>query len=514
MDTKVISRIVLGFGIAALVSSAITIVVVRDAAQIALWTLIGGLVLIGAFLATNRGGLSRTFSGKATTFYAVTAVTGALLVGLLTAGNYVALQKKATWDVTAAKLYTLSEDTTRTVSGLKEEVKITAFYGAQDPSYAAARSLFERYEALSDKLKVEFVDPYSNPQLVKEKDIRENGARIIVSAGPNEARVNSVAEEGLTNGILKVLRSSEKIVYFTKGHGEADPEDTANESGYGAIVKKLADEGLRVKTLQLTTENVPADAAAVLVMGPRTAFFQPEVDALKAFVDRGGSLLVALEPGVQDPLLQKLMEEYGFLYDNAMIVDPVSRILGGGAAIPVVQRYVSHAITEEFDLATLFPTSRPVVSRGDAEPRPTVLATSNPSAWGESDLVSPQVSYDEGEKRGELGIVAVEERAATRDPEAKPGTPVKQSRIAAFGDSEFANNKFMRMGGNSDFFLNTVNWLAAQDERITIRPRQREASRLLLTENQTRFLNIFSLNALPMLVLAAGLSVWLVRRAK
>jgi ABC-type uncharacterized transport system involved in gliding motility auxiliary subunit len=509
MDTKVISRIVLGFGIAALVSSAITIVVVPAGASIALWTLIGGLVLIAAFVLTNRTGVARTFSGKATTFYAVTVVAGALLIGALAAGNYVAVQKKATWDVTANKLYTLAEDTTKTVTGLKDEVKITAFYGAQDQAYPSAKNLFDRYQSMSDKVKVEFVDPYANPQLVKDKDIRENGARIIVSAGRNEARVNGPTEEGLTNGILKVLRSREKIVYFTKGHGEANPEDESTETGYGAMSKKMQDEGLRVKTLQLATEAIPEDAAAVVVLGPRSAFFQPEVDALRAFVDRGGSMMVALEPGVQDPVLQKLMEDYGYVYDNALIVDPVSRILGGGAAIPVVQKYVQHAITEDFDLATLFPTARPVVSRGDANPRPTVIATSNPSAWGETNLTNPQASYDEGEKRGELGIVAVSERT---QKDAKEDA--KASRIIAAGDSEFANNKFMKMGGNSDLFLNMMNWMTSQDDRITIRPKQREASRLLLTENQTRFLNIFSLNALPMLVLAAGLSVWLVRRAK
>lgn len=509
MDTKVISRIVLGFGIAALVSSAITIVVVPQGAQIALWTLIGGLLLIATFVATNRSGVARSFSGRATTFYAVSVVTGVLLVGLLTAANYVAIKKKASWDVTESKLYTLADDTTKTVSNLKDEVKITAFFGGQDQAYPAAKNLLDRYLALSDKVKVEFVDPYSNPQLVKEKDIRETGPRIIVSAGRNEARVAAVSEEGVTNGILKVLRSSEKIVYFTSGHGEANPEDESGEEGYGAIVKRLADEGLRVKRLQLTTQAVPEDAAAVLVMGPRTTFFQPEVDALRSYADRGGNLLVALEPGFEDPLLQKMMEDFGVLYDNALIVDPLSRILGGGAAIPVVQKYASHDITDEFELATLFPTARPVVSRGDADPRPTVIATSNPSGWGETNLQNPQASYDEGEKRGELGIVAVVERLPK-----DAGPESKAARIVAFGDSEFANNKFLKMGGNTDFFLNAVNWMAGQEDRITIRPKQREASRLLLTEAQTRFLNIFSLNALPMLVLAAGLSVWLVRRAK
>lgn len=87
-------------------------------------------------------------------------------------------------------------------------------------------------------------------------------------------------------------------------------------------------------------------------------------------------------------------------------------------------------------------------------------------------------------------------------------------RIFAVGDADFASNQYGQMGGNADLFLNAVNWLAAQEDWITIRPRSREASRLLLTEADARFLNLFSMSVLPMLVLGAGLSVWLVRRAK
>jgi ABC-type uncharacterized transport system involved in gliding motility auxiliary subunit len=133
-----------------------------------------------------------------------------------------------------------------------------------------------------------------------------------------------------------------------------------------------------------------------------------------------------------------------------------------------------------------------------------VLALTNPTAWGETTPDAAEVKFDEGEKRGALGLAAAVTKKAG-DAEA---------RMVVFGDADFADNQFEKAGGNSDLFLNAVNWLASQEARITIRPKQREASRLVLTEEDARFLNLFSMNGLPMLVLAIGLSVWLVRRAK
>jgi ABC-type uncharacterized transport system involved in gliding motility auxiliary subunit len=239
-------------------------------------------------------------------------------------------------------------------------------------------------------------------------------------------------------------------------------------------------------------------------MGPTRPYFETEVAALRTYLANGGRLLVGLEPGFSDPALEGLLGEWGFELDNALVVDPLSKVMGGSVAIPVVKQYAGHEITKGFDLLTLFPTSRPVTARGDKEPRPLVLALTNPTAWGETHPESGQVQYDEGEKRGALGLVAVV---------SKP-SGANETRIVVVGDSEFANNQFEKAGGNADLFLNTVNWLASQESRITIRPKKRESTRLLLTESDAAFINLFSMNGLPMLVLAIGLSVWLVRRAK
>lgn len=501
MDRRIVSRIGLGFGIALLVSALASSLLVGSGAASVQAAL--GLAGIAFFFATNKGSMGRTFSGRATWFYGFTAVTTVVLLGILVAANYVAARKKVSWDLTKSGIYTLAEDTVKTLAGLQEEVKVTAFYGPADPEYPGLRDLLDRYKAKSDKLSVEYVDPYSNPQLVEQKGIRVGGPRVIFARGTTEARATEISEEALTNALVKVLRSGEKKLYATTGHGERDLAD-GSERGYAHAAKGLADEGLEVQKLALTQGEIPADAAALLILAPEKPFFEPEIAALRGFLEKGGRLLVSLEPGFSDPALQKLLEDYGLIFDEALVVDPLSRLMGGGAAIPVVQTYAQHEISKEFQLATMFPTARPITARGDSTPRATILALSNPSAWGETNLEDPQARYDEGEKRGQLGLAAVVSKPAGD----------KETRIVAFGDADFASNQYESAAGNRDLFLNSVNWLASQEARITIRPRTREGSRLVLTENDARFLNLFSINVLPMLVLGAGLSVWLVRRSK
>lgn len=504
MKLGTLSRIALGFGIALVVSSAAMLILVPGSGGMSTGQAVVGIGLIVFYFLTNKGALGRTFAGRGTLYYGTTAVITLLLVGALGALNFIAVKQKTSWDLTKAKLFTLAPETTDLLRSLEEEVQVMAFFGAHDPQYEGVKDLLGRYERETDKLAVRFVDPDKEPQLVQEKNITQHGPRVLFAMGAAEAKADEISEEGFTNALRKLLHTSSRTIYFVTGHGEGDLED-ATERGYAQIAKRLEAEGIEHKTLHLSSQAVPEDAAALAILAPQRPFMEEEVASLRSWLEGGGKLFVALEPGFEDPGLLGLLEDYGFLFESALIVDPLSKLFGGGDAIPVVQQYVEHAITRGFRFQTIFPTARPITSRGDVDPRPLVLAATNPSAWGETDWQSGMVEFNpEKERRGALGIVALLEK----------GEGEEQVRIAAFGDADFVTNRFVQAGGNADLFLNTLNWLSSQEERITIRPKQRAASRLVLTEADAKFLNFFSIAAMPMLVLAVGLSVWLVRRSR
>ena len=84
--------------------------------------------------------------------------------------------------------------------------------------------------------------------------------------------------------------------------------------------------------------------------------------------------------------------------------------------------------------------------------------------------------------------------------------------MVVIGDSDFPTNSVLGVQGNRDFFLNTVNWLAQQENLIAIRPREPEDRRLTLTADAQSRIFMLSVFLLPGLVFAAGIYSWYGRR--
>jgi ABC-type uncharacterized transport system involved in gliding motility auxiliary subunit len=73
-------------------------------------------------------------------------------------------------------------------------------------------------------------------------------------------------------------------------------------------------------------------------------------------------------------------------------------------------------------------------------------------------------------------------------------------------------NGYLGIPGNRDLFLNTVNWLAQQENLISIRPKDPEDRRVSLTSDQAKLIFWLSILIIPGLILAAGVQTWWRRR--
>jgi ABC-type uncharacterized transport system involved in gliding motility auxiliary subunit len=174
----------------------------------------------------------------------------------------------------------------------------------------------------------------------------------------------------------------------------------------------------------------------------------------------------------------------------------------------------SHPISRELaDTALVFPTARSLVALTGAAVTPTPLALTSPEAWGETDVKGVfergVARRDQGEKVGPLPLAMAVEKEVKGE-----GKRSDHVRLVAAGDGDFFTNKYLQLGGNRDFAMNAVGWLAEQEDRITIRPKNREASLVMLTEAQATALKFLSVDVLPVSLLGLGLAVWLVRRSR
>jgi gliding motility-associatede transport system auxiliary component len=144
------------------------------------------------------------------------------------------------------------------------------------------------------------------------------------------------------------------------------------------------------------------------------------------------------------------------------------------------------------------------------------------NSWGETNLKSltggQPAKMDEGDKKGPVSLAAAVSAPAPSAPAPKEagtaGEPPKkpETRLVAFGDSDFASNGALGITGNRDLFLNTVNWLAQQENLIAIRPRDPEDRRITLTADQERRIFYLTVLIVPGLVLLAGVQTWWRRR--
>jgi ABC-type uncharacterized transport system involved in gliding motility auxiliary subunit len=213
--------------------------------------------------------------------------------------------------------------------------------------------------------------------------------------------------------------------------------------------------------------------------------------------------------------------------------------MGGDYFMPIVSEYEYHEITSEFRYATFFPYARSV---SVAEEKPEgisvdILAKTSTNSWSERQLTETQVAFNKDEdKEGPISIAAVvtvepkdepkEEKETEEEEKDKKETEVKEEkqteeaekikqegRLAVFGDSDFATNRYFNFSGNGNFFLNTVNWLTEEADLISIQPKTSSPRTIHMTATQGRILFFVSLIILPLIVLVTGISVWVRRRS-
>jgi ABC-type uncharacterized transport system involved in gliding motility auxiliary subunit len=343
-------------------------------------------------------------------------------------------------------------------------------------------------------------------------------------------RVTTDSEQDLTNALIKVLNPQEKRVYFLSGHGEKDPANTDERTGYSALVEALRRDNFEFGPLVLAqTNQIPENATVVVIAGPTTDLLESEVELLRGYLARQGKLLVMLDPPDLKtprpfPRLTGLLKEWGVNVSETVIVDVSG--LTNVATVPVAAPpYPNHAITDRFNLITMFPMARAITpaegAPADRSPQPFVQTT--PRAWAETDIATleaqdgPRPDPDKGDVTGPVPVAVAVATPAKTDapaPEQKEGEEQKspETRLAVFGDSDFVANAYLGLEGNSNLFLNTVNWLAQQESLIAIRAKDPADRRLTMTANQATAMFWVSIVLIPAAVIGAGVFSWWRRR--
>jgi ABC-type uncharacterized transport system involved in gliding motility auxiliary subunit len=351
------------------------------------WTAVG-VALILAHLLLRWEDVVRRIGGRQIRYGTNTLILSLVVLAILGIGNYLVNSHTKRWDLTKAQRYSLSEQTQKIAEGLKEDVTITYFHEtAQMPQ---AQDRLKQYQALSPKLKVQFVDPFKEPAKAREFDI-SLVPTLVLQRGAKREKITKDSEQDITNALVKVTRTETRTVCFLEGEGERDPDD-AGDTGYSQLKAGLASGGYGVQKTMLKDAKVPAECTTLIIAGPQKDLLPGSVEAVRSFVTSGGRAIVMLEPEFKDsyPNLTGLLKEWNIEAGNDLVVDGSiqSQLSGYGFEAPLTKRYPPHEITRNFGIRTLYLTARSVQAGQGTRDGVTVqnLVETSEASWAQSDL--------------------------------------------------------------------------------------------------------------------------------
>jgi ABC-type uncharacterized transport system involved in gliding motility auxiliary subunit len=468
-----------------------------------------GLALLGLYILAKPEEVKKFLVGRTIRYGSNALVMSVAFVGILALVNFLSNRHHYRQDLTANQQFSLSPQTIQVLQGLKEPIKLTAFFSEADPYQQEAKQgledLLREYTAHTNKLTYEFIDPDQNPALARQYQITTYGT-VVLERGAKRQETLSVDEQGLTSAIVKVSSDEVKGVYFTSGHKEHDPNGY-REDGYSQIKDLLEKDNYKVEVINLATvtDTLPSDLAVLVIAAPQTPFDDRELERLDNYLNEGGKALIMSDPNLEETFDDELRDR-GLRLRDDVIIDPTSSFFGDVAS-PLVNNYNFSQITKDLSgLATFYPLARSVEKLENAPEglQIVLLAQSSQNSWGETNLQQKTARYEqEQDTKGPLTIAASVEGGEA------------ETRLVVFGDSDFVTNGLLgsvRGFGNVDLFLNTVNWLAEEEELISIRPKSPDTRQIVLTPPQMRLILYSSAGFLPLVILAIGATVWWQRR--
>jgi gliding motility-associatede transport system auxiliary component len=508
LDWKRERRWLASFGLALAAAGLVRYSTQGELTRLSEILLIGGGVLFLAGLVLSYRDFVTFFSARSSRLGANALTVSILVLVVLGLINFLGYRHKKRVDLTSEKLYTLSDQSRRSVSELKRDVDIIRFARTPDTTF---KDLATEYVNAGSHLHYREVDPQEKPEVARQYNVTHMND-IVVSSGAHNETLSGTGEQEVTNAIIKVTRDTVKNVCFVEGHGEKSIA-SGEQDGLQGDDKALKNEGYQTKTVNLVSSGeVPSDCSVLVDAGPKQALFPQEAGIISKYLDGGGRALLLLDPET-DPKLDSVLDAWNIALGSNVVIDAsgVGRLFGTGPAVPLVVDYGPSPIVQNFTgTMTFFNLARTVSlkDKGKSDPQGTELLKTSPRSFTVPNLKTNEVRYDPAkDQAGPLSLGVVAERHA-----AGAGDASKSARLVVIGNSAFATNQWAGLQRNGDLFVNTVNWLAQDEDLISVRPKNPTNRRVILTETQQRELFFASMFLLPGLVIISGAVIWFRRR--
>ncbi len=428
-------------------------------------------------------------------------------------------------DLTRDKVYKFSEQTNEVMKSLEDEVKAYALIdkNTQSEYIDYIKEYLDKYVALSDNFTVEYVNPYENPAFMQKYNDGNNQAAmgsVIIECGSNfkvitfeqlyqqnsySGTIQIDMEKKVTDAVMFVTgKLTQANIYFTEGHNEYDGVNFKNF---------LRNEGYTCNSINLANKAIPEDISVLITLAPNADFTEDEISALDSYMDNGGRYIFVATPGIENiERIDNYLQEWGLKlnYDYVVEADK-EKAIGTGNSVPIpVPTLIEHGITEKIkDSNSLLvmpdSTSVSLITTKNYSEVKTLLLTSEAS-YGKKNLYSTTLEKEKDDINGPMTIAAISEDSYE-----------KNAAIAFFGSlGALETTGVLEEGAylNGDFVLNVINYLSGSNTDTGIRAKQISPERMTMTQEQILGYGFVLQYVIPLIILIAGLIIWLIRRYK
>lgn len=464
----------------------------------------------------DRRILREFFSLKTTKFGIDMGAVIFLAVLFIAVINFVGARHSKTFDFSANRTNSLSEQSVKLASSLQSDFVVKFFYSNSSPEAETNKRLFrdliKKYQDVNSKIQFEFVEMNEKAKLAEEFGATRGAGEAFIQYKDNKNRIENYTEQDFTNAIIKVTRTIRKTVYFLEGHGERSIDDEKDEASLFGFRQLLEKNSYDVKKLSLVSvAEVPQDTDVLMIAAPTQNFQDHEVNAIEAYLKRGGSVLVALESVSLPAGFQKIMSNVGVELENFYVFNvfntPMGQVVNAQSpTVAVVYSPISE-ITKVFgpNQMTVFRQPRALKESAHSDKIKVDYVVKTPESsvalkeLDSSDYLGNPQSYN----------LVAEVKGNYLDAD-------KPFNMVVTADIDFMTNALLYQNLNRDLALNSVSVLAKDLDLVSITPKEITASKILLSPPEYaqffKFIVVGVFLPLPFVFMIISLVLWYRRR--
>lgn len=435
-------------------------------------------------------------------------------------------------DCTYGKLYDLSEDTEKFLKGLDEDVTIYVLAAKDSRDEQVAQTL-ERYDALSDHVTVEYVDPSVSPTFYKTYTDTAPSTNSVIVVSSERAKVVDYydlyeveysfdyysysyttevtgydAEGQVTSAIEYVTMASDElpVIYQITGHSEAELSS--------AFTECLEKANIELETLELFNEDgVPEDAQAIIIHSPSTDFNAEDAQKVIDYLEAGGNAIITCNYAYPDlENFNSILEAYGLELVDGIVAENSRQYYYNGNPLYLLPEVKSTDYTSSiygnyvlavYSVGITYPEESETISY-------TTLLETSSAAVSKHDINNIKTSeYEDGDVQGPLALAVAAEK--TIDDETT-------SKVVVLGSSMILTDETNSIvsGNHASMFTDIISQMTSQTELSSSVIPVKEVTLSNLTVDTAAALMWAGMIIIiaPLTMLVVGIVVWYLRRKK